>query len=67
MGFFDFFRNIVSSTNKSSSNKSSSPILTIDELKELLADVEKEIYNHYEEVSRDVWHFFWRNTSFLQC
>lgn len=57
MGFFDFFRNVVSSTDKSSSNKSSLPVLTIDEQKEILADVEKEIYS-YGEVSRDVWHFF---------
>lgn len=58
MGFFDFFRNTSSTKSKSSSNKSSLPVLTIDEQKEILADVEKEIYNSSEEVSRDVWHFF---------
>ncbi len=58
MGFFDFFRNTSSSKSKSSSNKSSLPILTINEQKEMLADVEKEIYGYSEEVSFDVWHFF---------
>lgn len=63
MGIFDFFRSKKDDKNVASLRKNSLPALTIEEQKEILADVEKEIYSYDEEVSQDVWHLFGKGWS----
>ncbi|MBQ9442353.1 MAG: hypothetical protein IJU55_05020 [Selenomonadaceae bacterium] len=58
MGIFDFFGSKKDDGNVASLRKNTLPAFTIEEQKEILADVEKEIYGYGEEVSHDVWHFF---------